>query len=280
MGRRGVYPACMKRLVYFCLPLLVVALVGGLLALDSFAKAAVEQGGTSALGVETTLGSASIGLFSGSVELEDLRIANPAGWQSESFLELDQGDCDIALKSLFDDPVRAQLLSLRGVRVALEQNDSSSNYGQLLENVAKNDTKDADTSEKKSGKGYLIDRIELRDVEVFVHLGNGLLGTGLFQTEATLKIPKIMLENQDSRSLDMDGLVSFLTTRLLEEIVKDGAGLPKELLDGLDTTVNEILELDEVLDAGVEGLKKLGEGVENVGESAGKALKGVLGEDD
>ena len=70
------------KLVAVLLILLVLATVAVALYIDTIAKTAIERGATYALGVETTLGSADVGLLSGTFSMGDLTVANPAGFES------------------------------------------------------------------------------------------------------------------------------------------------------------------------------------------------------
>lgn len=59
--------------------LLLIAAAVALLRLDDMARAAVEKGGSRALGVEVGLAGAQVSLFKGTMTLTGLRVANPVG---------------------------------------------------------------------------------------------------------------------------------------------------------------------------------------------------------
>ena len=78
----------MKKVVLFLGAFLVIAVVGVYLSLGSIVKTAVQKGGTHALGVETTLSSASVNLFGGDLGLNELAVRNPPGFEEEYFLQM------------------------------------------------------------------------------------------------------------------------------------------------------------------------------------------------
>ena len=67
----------MKRILLIALVLFVLGTVALLTSMNSIVAAAVEKAGTAALGVETTLDDADLGLMTAEARLTDLRIANP-----------------------------------------------------------------------------------------------------------------------------------------------------------------------------------------------------------
>ncbi|MDX1682749.1 MAG: hypothetical protein R3336_06495, partial [Phycisphaeraceae bacterium] len=60
---------------------LVLLVVGIFIYIDSIAATAVERGGTYALGVDTRLADADVGIFAGEVTLDGLTVDNPEGFK-------------------------------------------------------------------------------------------------------------------------------------------------------------------------------------------------------
>ena len=77
---------------------LVVIVVGAaFFYVDSIAKGAIERGATYALGVNTTLGSADVGLLSGEFSMSGLDVDNPEGFVEAHFLRLGTGYVSVSL---------------------------------------------------------------------------------------------------------------------------------------------------------------------------------------
>jgi hypothetical protein len=118
---------------------LVLAILGfgAILLVDSLAEQAVERGGTHALGVETRLESASIGITSGQFGLDGLAIANPPGFERPDFFALRAARLELPLKHLLDPRVTIPALELEGIAVDLERNSKGTNYGVILDNLSR-----------------------------------------------------------------------------------------------------------------------------------------------
>lgn len=98
---------------------IVVAVV--LINLNSIVRTAVETQSTASLGLETTLGGASISLVGGSVQLSDFKVASPQGFAAPSILELGGLGLDVSLGELRQDPVRVSAITLTRPTLTLEQ---------------------------------------------------------------------------------------------------------------------------------------------------------------
>src|SRR5687767_9294603 len=85
--------------------LVLVAVVAVVLGIDSIARKAIEKGGTYALGVDTKLAKADIGLFAGTTELGGLTVANPPGFEATPFLSLGHAELAVTLGSLQSDVI-------------------------------------------------------------------------------------------------------------------------------------------------------------------------------
>ncbi|MEQ9616895.1 MAG: hypothetical protein RLN60_02550 [Phycisphaerales bacterium] len=80
------------KIVAVLLVVFIIAIVGIVVLVvsqvDTLAKHGIERGGTYAMGVETTVDSVDIGIFSGTFEMNGFRVANPEGYARPSFLDL------------------------------------------------------------------------------------------------------------------------------------------------------------------------------------------------
>jgi hypothetical protein len=105
--------------------LVVLVVVGAVVWIDHLAKAGIETGSTFALGVDTTLDRADVGILAGHTDLSGLRVGNPADYSTEHFLRLNDGSLHVSLASLTLDTIEVPSLMLTGVDVNLEKKGSS-----------------------------------------------------------------------------------------------------------------------------------------------------------
>ena len=162
-------------LIGFIVLLVVLGVVGVVLA-DTIARQGIERGGAEATGTDVSLDGASVALLDGGLALNDLAIANPDGYASEQFLDLAEGTVAVDLASLLDDEVRVSSVHLEGVDIALEQDGTTSNVGELLEHAQGQRSTEADTDEAaedtdpadEEGRQVRVETLTLDDTRVRV----------------------------------------------------------------------------------------------------------------
>lgn len=262
----------MRRLLRIVVALTILVVVGLavlFLFIDRAAKSAIEKGGTYALGVDTTLGGADIGLVSGRFALSDLAVANPPGFGAPQFMRLGRGELALSLSSLMSDEIEVPSLVLDDLSISLERKDGKANYDEILKHLEKlggSDGKKA-PSEDGSTKKFVIREIVLNNVRAEVQL----LPIGGELTKTTVTIPTIRLKNVGNDGQSMSQVFAAILDAVLRAVVDFGGDLvPKELLKDLSKKLpdlgNQALELTRELG---DSLGELGKGV---GEKAGEVL--------
>jgi len=272
-------------LVATAVVLLAVVVVVAVMSINSLAKKGIEAAGTYAMGVPTTLDSASVGLFSGKFGLSGLNIANPAGYKGKQFFALGQGDLAISAASLQSDVIEVPLLALSDISLSLEKQGDKANYQVIMDNLAKLGGK-GDTAPKPAADGgpekkLIINDLVIRNVKVHAELlggGNALTDVVAKATQVDVTIPEIRLQNVGKTGSGVGGsgvTVSQLSGIVMEAIlsaVANSAGglIPAELLGDLKGNLGKLGDLSKLAD-----VKALGDVGKVVGEKAGEALKGA-----
>lgn len=289
----------MKKIVLGVVALVVILIVSAFVWIDHVAKVAVERGATFALGVDTSLDSMDVGVFSGSVEMAELDVANPSGFESPHFLHLGEGRVAVSLGSLMEDKVVVPELTLTGTGMNLERRAGKANYQVILDNLKKFESKENQPAEQQeAGKKFLFEKIAIRDVRVQVDL----LPVGGKLTRLPITIEGIELRNVGSDSdqgVQMAELTSILLKAILASVVdKAGDLMPADVarelskgLDGLkglgDTTVQVVGEVttqageaaNQVGEKVDEAIKDGGKSLEEAGKKLGEGLGGLLDTD-
>lgn len=278
----------MKIAVRVLVVLVVLGLLGGLAAglfLDSLAKQAIERGGTHALGVETKLESASLGLTSGKFALAGLSVANPPGFAEPDFFALRATELELPLTSLLDQRVTIPSLVLEGITLDLERNASGTNYGVILDSLARFESSEGASTTSgpasEGGKTFHLQRLVIRDVRATANL----VPTGGDLTKLSLAVPEIVVDDMAS-DMTLPQLCALVVRTVVSAAVKVGAGvLPEELLtdlrgrvDALEGVARERVdqELGKVESRLEEQAKKLGPEAEKALQDASKKLDGKL----
>lgn len=241
------------------LGLVLVALaVGALfLGLDAAVRAAVEKGGSAALGVPTHLDKASLSPFSGKLSLTGLEVENPPGFEDRPFLTLGRAHTEVDLASLRSDVARIDLVELEAIELLLQRREGRSNYGVILEHLDSGE-ESKPKEPRAEGQRLIIARLVIRDIRADFDL----LPLGGELTRAQITIPELVLENLGNA--EGGASLAEITARVVQALLQaslqaGGKVLSPELLSDLR-----------------QGLESLGAGVlEKVGGEAGKALDGL-----
>lgn len=160
------------RLALLGAALLVVLVVAFGFALKPAARTAVEVGGSTALGVSTSLEDVLLGLgpSTSRLGLEGLVVQNPDGFDGPAFLDLGEASLQLATTSLLSETIRIPRIDLQGLKLRVVQSGTDSNLIQILQHLnAQLDGGDADvepaTEESGSGKALQVEHIHVAGVE-------------------------------------------------------------------------------------------------------------------
>jgi hypothetical protein len=279
----------MKFVVRIALGLvLLLALVGAgvILFIDSLAKTAIETGGSHALGVETRLASASIGLFSGEFALSGLTVANPAGFAEPNFFALGGTRLALPLSSLRAERVTIPELVLEGITLDLERNAQGTNYGVILDNLSRFESSapapdGGAAPASEGGKVFVLKKLVVRDVRATVNL----LPEGGALTKLSLAIPEVVVTDLGTDMSLAQICALVVKTVVRAAIEKGGDALPAELLADLRGRMGALegqarAQLDAEVGKAQGELEhaagKLGPEAEKAAQAAGDKLGGEL----
>lgn len=261
------------RLAFLLVIILIVALVAAIFYIDSLAKTGIEKGATYALGVDTKLDKASVGILSGKFGLSGLQVANPQGFKAPHFLALGDGSVAVSLGSLTGDKIEVPSFKLSNLDVHLEKVNDKANYQVILDNLKKFESKEEKPAEPaKDGKRYIVKEVVIENVVIHVDL----LPIGGDLTKIDLKIPSITLKDVGSDSdkgVLMGELSNVLVQAVLQAAVEKGAGIiPPDILSGLDGGLKQLGGLGDMAGQLAAGA------VSEVQKQVGGVMKDVTGE--
>jgi hypothetical protein len=231
-------------------------------------KIGIETGATSALKVGVSLDSAKLSILGGSVELDGLKVNNPAGYQNPEFLTLSKAAVELNIKSLLSNTVEINKIQFDEIQLSLEQKGLTNNLQEILNALPKTD-ETAPKPEEKAKQKLHIKELNINGVQVNVKL---LPIPGKADT-VTLRLTPIVMK-------DLGGDKPISTTELTAKILKAIAG-------GIAEQGKDLLPLDMVNSIGTgiaqQGLKVLDtagkgvlEGAGDVGKGATDAIKGIF----
>lgn len=258
-------------LVFVLVALCIVAVVVAFYSIDTIAKRAIESGGTYALGVPTTVKSASVGILGGTFSMSGLNVANPSGFGTSPFLSLGDAGVAVSFASLREPVAVLPRLSLDNLNVSLEKKGGTANYNVILDNLKK--LSSGSSSSKPSGgsdKKFVIQELSLKNIKVGVDLLGGPAAIGNL-AKVTIPIDEVKLENVGQTGtgvggtgVTMEQLTSIIVQAVLKAAADKGGGiLPAEILGELQGGLANLGDLDKIgmkVLADPKMLEKLGAG--------------------
>lgn len=272
--------------------LLIAGVVIVVLSINSLAKKGIEEGGTYALGVPTTVDSASVGLFSGKFSMKGLEVANPEGFTDPNFFALGEGAVQIDPQSFGKEVIELPLLSLDTITANLEKKGGQANYKVILDHVkglggSGGEEKPAEPAGEE--QKLVVRELIIRNVNVKLDM-LGLPGgdaTAPFQKLAVINIPidEIKLNNVGKTGEGVAGsgvTMGELTGIIVQAVMaaaiqKGGDAIPAELLGDLQGSLTGLTDLSsmgfEALGDAPAQVQKLGEDLTKAAEEAGKTLE-------
>jgi hypothetical protein len=239
---------------------LVVLVIGGVVLavmnINSLAKAGIEKGGTYALGTNTTLRSANVGILDGTFSMNGLNVANPPGYKSPAFLSLGSGGVAVSFNTLSKPVVELPKLSLDNLNVALEKSGGKANFNVILDHikqVADQAGGGGSSSGGSSGGGekkFVVNELALTNIKISVDLigGPGDL------TKVNIPIDEIKLTNVGKTGTGVGGtgvtmsqLASIIVEAVLAAAADKGGGiLPADILGDLQGGLAGLGDLDNL----------------------------------
>jgi hypothetical protein len=276
----------MKLLLKLVVVVVILVVLLGVVALfyiDSIAKSGIEKSATYALGVETTLDGASVGLLSGTFGMTGLNVSNAEGFRSDHFLTLDEGGLEVSLGSLRSDTIEVPKLELSGLDMVLEKKGGNANYKVIMENLKKLESGEKPPAEEGTSKDFIIKEVVIKDV----HVAYDLLGTGSGLDTVRVPIDEIRLTDVGKDGgLKFSELTDVILKAIFSAVIANGGDLPGEVLGELKNGLAGLASLGDMgigaaFSAGGELVNITGgviEGVGQIGEGAAEAV-GDIGEE-
>lgn len=209
----------MKWFVRILLGVVALAIIGVLLVvllIDPIAKAAVERGGTYAMGVDTKVDTMSIGLTSGDVKMVGLQVANPEGFKSDYLMKSGTFAVGVRPGSLMGQTVEVREFTLDGLDMNIELVGLVANVTRIMDNLKKLSSSDPDQAKSKAppseGKKVSVTNITIRNVVARFYLGGKCI---------TVKVPPIEMKNvtsDNAKGVAMHELVARIVPAILAAV--------------------------------------------------------------
>ncbi|AQT69061.1 putative protein involved in outer membrane biogenesis [Anaerohalosphaera lusitana] len=272
-----------RRIVVGVLAAVVILLIIFAVAGDGMIRRGVEKGASKTLDVPVTVGDLSLSLFAGSVDISDLDVANPEGFETPTLLEMGNADVDLDTPSLFSDTVTIDTMNFDDITLTIEQKGLTNNLKTVLDNLPKSEKGPEEPTEETKGKNLLIKKLTLSSVKVRAKL---LPVPGQADT-VELKLAPIEMEDLGTEDkMSVARLSALILTAIAEGVAQQAGDLfPADMVESLKGTLEELpfeqgqKLLEDTLKLGEDTLKNgsdAGKDIMEKGKDIGEGLKGLF----
>ncbi len=254
-------------LVIVVIVLVIVAVVAVALLANRAVRTAVETAGTKALNVPVTVGQADVSLLSGSARLQDLRVANPAGYTGAALLTVQRADVTADTGSLLSREILIQDLKLDTLELFIEQKGLQNNLYDVIKPLRE--------PRAATGTSLIVDNLEIANVVVHVGL-SGLPGQA--PTTSFKVAPIRMTELGRHEKMDTTILISKIVLAVAAGVAQQGGHtLPPQTIGEITSLLDKALDVGRILFGPQNDTQNQQKGKGNGGQTITDGLKDLLG---
>lgn len=249
------------RIVGVSLAVLVVVLSLVLWRIGSIIESSINTAIPIVLGVPASVESVDVSVLRGKVDIKDLEIGNPEGYDSPYMFHMDLLKLDIAMRDLFKKQVHINKIHIIGPHVWYHQKLTSNNISDFLKQLPGGDKEDKPKKDKKGKDSepitVVIDHFLLDEGTLGVKAGVGL--------EMPLAKVELFDLGKDGAFIPLQA-VRILVSAVLDSIVHAVGSIGGAALDATGA----------VGDAAVKGVSVVGDAaVKGASAVGGAAVKGA-----
>jgi hypothetical protein len=269
----------LKWIVLVIVVIIVLAIGGVWLTLDGIVRSEVESQATNSLNLQTTLASANVSIFGGSLALNDLQIASPEGFGAQRMLTLGGAKVGVSISQLRADPIGIDQITIDKPVLVIEQAGGKFNFHVLMDKPSKQSSDAGQPNDGKRQAGepirVIVHDLTVNNPKVVIHPGI----PGL-KNEISLNLPSIHLQDIGTGEGNKNGVaikqvVMQVVTAMVQKAAESDA-LPPEVKQLLSLNVDQIrAQLQGELTKQIGNLTK-GAGKNLSGDSIEKGLGGLL----
>lgn len=267
----------MKKLMRLVMVMVVLVTIGvGVLYFyrNSLIRSAVETNANSSLGVKTTLGSANLAPFGGTLSLGNMKIGSPNGYTAEQMFTLGELGLGVNYGDLRKDPIRVSKITIDKPKAVLEYVNGKFNFQALMDQMGGSKTPD-----NKDPVKLIIDELTVKDAAVEVR-------APMLPSAITVNIPTVVLKQVGNGDGAQNGAaIKDVVGAMMSALAASASNSP-QFKDF--SQLNQLLK-DQAQQAMAKVQKELGQQIQGMtqqvtgqmekvlGPDAGKVLQGVTG---
>ncbi|QII13113.1 hypothetical protein KsCSTR_37340 [Candidatus Kuenenia stuttgartiensis] len=252
-------------LVVLVVLIAVVALLTKLFG-DRALKVGIEAGAERSMQVGVHLDDVSLSIFGGTLNLKNLIVDNPEGYQHPNVLKVGNTYISVNIRTLLSDTVEVKKIQLDDVYLTIEQKGLTNNLRHILNNLPKDDATD------EPGKNLLIKELQINGVTVEAKL---LPIRGQSDTVRLSVAPMTLTNLGTNEDINVAKLTDIILETIARSVMEQGKGLlPLDMINDIGKGVLGVGT--ELFQHGTGVGKGILEGAGDVGKGATDAIRGIF----
>jgi uncharacterized protein involved in outer membrane biogenesis len=228
-----------KRLILAVLVLIIVALIGLYVSLNSVIKNVVQRQATASLDVPTTLDSAHFAPFAGELSLSGLDVGSPQGFSAPHMFTLNGLTVAVTYGQLFGNPIHINKIEIDNPELVVEQSGLKLNIQALMGQTSQAPTTGSGAPAQPIK--LIIDELDLNNSKVTF-----LPGLPGVTNQMSTDVPSVTLKNIGNADSGQNGAaikdVIMQAATALAGKAGAGSGLPPELSKALSTNLADVAQ--------------------------------------
>jgi len=234
--RKTVWPGVLFSIAV----LLVILVIASPFIIDSILKVSIVKAIENQLNTGASVSRVHLNMSAGSIEVNDLKIDNPPGYEYKHVMELKSIYVKVNVRSFFSDTVDVNEVSLDGATVVIEQKSLTNNLADILKSMPKKEKAKPEAEKpKQEGKNVHISSLDIRDINVKAKL---LPMPGKLDT-AELNISAIHLSNIGGKKTTLADAVGKIFNEIVNAIARQGSDiLPRDVTGSIQENAGQVSE--------------------------------------
>ena len=255
-------------LIILLIVLVAIAAVGVAIFADRAARAAVEKAGTKILNVGVTVGKADASLLRGGLDLRNITVANPPGYQGPALLKMQWVNVEADPRSLLSQEVQIRDIELDAVDVFVEQSGLRNNLYEVIKPLRE--------PHEPTGKRLVIDNLKMTNITVHVSLPS--IPGQPQATEFTLDTITMTDLGRDEK-MDTAILISKVVLAVAAGVAEHGGNvLPKETIGEISGILDKAIDLGRIIFGPQKpDSQNKQQGTQDLGTTVTEGIKDLLG---
>ena len=256
------------RFVIVLVVVLAVAVIAAAALLANKAvQTAVETAGTKTLNVGVKVGKAHVAILRGVVDMQNITVSNPAGFQGPALLTLQRVSVAADTRSLLSNEVHIKDLRLTNMEVFVEQKALQNNLYDVIRPLRE--------PHKPTGKSLVIDNLEIANITVHASL-SGIPGKP--QTAQFTLGNITMTDIGRSEKVDAAVLISKIILAVASGVAQQGGDiLPKETVGEITGILGKAVDIGRMIFGPGKSGEPNQQGTQDLGKSITEGIQDLLG---